>query len=187
MAFPAMSPLTRQVFKSVFADIERTGGSSFLTEFGADTCDSVTHNSTECADVMELCTQHFQSWIHWPGDDRRTPRDLGLTRAYARAIAGTPLSASFTCTNQSREASSTLSASTRAGTPCMQWTYSLCYAIDTQIALPTEIWVDFDYYYPHGPAISSTDSLHVVRNGNVVTVSPTGPSAEGLTGCVTIA
>lgn len=181
--------LAPQVFKSVYGDVERTGGSSFLTEFGADTCMSVTHNSTECAAVIEESTETFQSWIHWPDSEGRSPRDMGLTRPYARAIAGRPLSASFKCTNNSGPApagSGREPVQASVGQPCRQWTYSLCYAIDAALVAPTEIWVDFEGYYPHGATLSSTQSLVAVRSGNVVLVHAAQPGVQGLTGCVTI-
>jgi hypothetical protein len=38
-----------------------------IVEFGSSTCDSTAGGAFECHRIMDLCDQHFVSWMHWVG------------------------------------------------------------------------------------------------------------------------
>eukprot|EP00055_Hartaetosiga_balthica_P013711 m.71469 g.71469 ORF g.71469 m.71469 type:complete len:487 (+) comp8350_c0_seq1:211-1671(+) len=85
-----------QVFDAVRNDIATLGGSSFLTEFGATTCDPSQGNATQCKFILDQCDSHKVSWIHWPTDEDykndvyswQKYASTGFTRPYASAVAG---------------------------------------------------------------------------------------------------
>jgi len=56
-----------KVMPTVRAEVDRIGGSSFLTEFGI--CDPdgdrQSINTVECAFVMRLADEYLQSWTYW--------------------------------------------------------------------------------------------------------------------------
>lgn len=81
------------LFRSVQNDLIQTGGSSFLTEFGG--CE----NSPVCDEQLDwgliAADQFLQSWAFWGNSyaDLRTIKRL--SRVYARAIAGKPITMQF--------------------------------------------------------------------------------------------
>ena len=160
--------LGAQVFRAVEKDLVLLGGATFLTEFGAETCSPVSGNSTECIAVMDLCTKHWISWINWPGS-QLDPQHLGLSRPYARALAGSPLNASFAHDLPSKR-------------------FQLCFVVDTSILASTEIYVDFDFYYPSGLSITHSANIKydVRRSSNTILVQPEDNNANGQHACIAI-
>lgn len=81
------------MFRSVQNDLLQTGGSAFLTEFGG--CE----NSPVCDEQLDwgllAADQFLQSWAFWGNSyaDQRTIQRL--SRIYARAIAGKPITMQF--------------------------------------------------------------------------------------------
>ncbi|CAF1323867.1 unnamed protein product [Rotaria sordida] len=111
------------VFRSVKNEIRRLGGSGFLTEFGG--CDG----SSACDNQLEVgmleADRFLQSWIFWGNSYTSTALIERLSRVYARAIAGTPLSMTYRADKR---------------------IFSLSYFIDKTINKPTEIYVPFLHY-----------------------------------------
>lgn len=88
--------LMANVFPSILSDLSRTGGGSFLTEFGECEPDGNpdSENTKECELVMQRADQAMQSWTYWDFaffDAVGNPRmDVvrSFSRPYPRAIAG---------------------------------------------------------------------------------------------------
>jgi len=136
------------VLKSVQVDINRLGGSGFLTEFGAchgsPTCDEQLRWSLNAADTA------FQSWAYWGVVRDATTTVDRLARVYARAIAGRPLYSYYIPDQDQRY-------------------FLLTYSIDTTIQQPTEIFVP-DVHFPNASyGVSVSDGLKWK-------VNPTNPS-----------
>lgn len=95
--------LMQNVFPSVLSDVARTGGGSFLTEFGECEPDGnpESENTRECELVMRRADEAMQSWTYWDFaffDDDGNPRmDIVRTfvRPYPRAITGNLTSLKF--------------------------------------------------------------------------------------------
>jgi endoglycosylceramidase len=96
-----------QVFPAVLNDIHQTGGSSFLTEFGACEPDGKANSSAtvECDFVMKTADEFLASWTYWDDVffDTKGHVNWNVTRpfarVYARAISGTPLVMNFSLTD----------------------------------------------------------------------------------------
>ena len=133
------------VFPSVLHDIQRTGGSSFLTEFGACEPDGQANSSAtvECDFVMKTADDNLASWTYWDDVffDPQGHVNLNVTRpfarVYARAISGTPLVMNFNLTN---------------------FKFYFKYELDTNIKQPTEIVVP-KLHYPNGFVVTMTTGL----------------------------
>ena len=93
-----------KVFKTVNEDIHRTGGSSFLTEFGL--CEPNNHfNETEtieCDFILDQADKNFASWTYWDSPFFNTTTGevrynlvKHFARVYASATAGIPTSMSY--------------------------------------------------------------------------------------------
>ncbi|CAF1234454.1 unnamed protein product, partial [Didymodactylos carnosus] len=118
------------VFQSIRSDVKRTGGSSFLTEFGFDPTSPVDNQDNMF--VLEKSDQYFQSWTVWGIDfldgTGNVEDDIVLkfSRPYARAIAGKPISMFYDQDN----------------TKCFTLTYILKASIQchTEIYLPPMVY-----------------------------------------------
>lgn len=55
------------MWEAVLGSRERTGGGSFLTEFGLCAPDGLVNstNTIECDEVMQRADHHLQSWTYW--------------------------------------------------------------------------------------------------------------------------
>ena len=157
------------LFKAVNADITRVGGSAMMTE--GLSCDSTNESTVqECVNVMNDLDKNLFSWTDY-GDSQGAlwqPSELQRSvwaRTYARAIAGKPLNMTF-------------SSDTKA--------FELCYAIDTAIKAPTEVFTSLKYSYPAGASLRTTTNLVATPSGDVVSVMPTASAKAGDTGCIWI-
>lgn len=125
------------LFRSVQKDLIQTGGAAFLTEFGG--CE----NSQVCDEQLDwgllAADQFLQSWAFWGNSyaDRRTIKRL--SRVYARAIAGKPITMQFLASKR---------------------LFFLSYYIDLNIQQPTEIVV---------PSIQYPSSNYIVTVNDVLT------------------
>lgn len=134
------------LFHSVQKDLGQLGGASFMTEFGG--CE----NSPVCDEQLDWglmgADQFLQSWAFWGNsyNDRSTIKRL--SRVYARAIAGIPLSMQFLA-NQSL--------------------FYLSYYIDINIKQPTEIVIP-DIQYPQS---SYNITVNSVLKWKVNSTNPT--------------
>jgi hypothetical protein len=99
------------------------GGSAFLTEFGG--CDG----SSTCDDQLEAgmygADRFLQSWIYWGNSYSSMALIKRLSRVYARAIAGTPISMKYHADKR---------------------IFYLHYYANKTINEPTEIYVPFLHY-----------------------------------------
>eukprot|EP00049_Salpingoeca_infusionum_P019093 m.360168 g.360168 ORF g.360168 m.360168 type:complete len:488 (+) comp18909_c0_seq1:45-1508(+) len=165
--------LGKQVFEAVEKDIAQVGGSSFLTEFGATTCDPDSGNATECQYVLDLCDQHYVSWTHWPGNNDYTGSDyiwpdyskLGFSRPYMTAAAGEQPTQSFnTTTNE----------------------FHACWQVTTDLmSQKSVLFMGTNNFYPSGPAIEQTSNLivEISKDTNMLyaTATTTGNACVTLT------
>ena len=130
------------LFQSVEQELARVGGSSFLTEFGG--CDG----SPVCDEQLEwglsAADQFLQSWAFWGNGYHSEQTMQRLSRVYARAIAGKPLSMQYIARER---------------------LFYLSYYIDPDIQQPTEIYI---------PAIQFPESSYLVTVNAVLqwTVDP---------------
>ncbi|CAF1355713.1 unnamed protein product [Didymodactylos carnosus] len=113
------------IFRSVAVDLNQLGGSSFLTEFGG--CDNTPTCLEQVIYGLEKTDEFWQSWAYWGDlfiDGAAGIIDLPnikiLSRPYARAVAGIPLSLQFNA---------------------QRLTFYFAYTIDPSIGQPTEIYV----------------------------------------------
>ena len=92
-----------KVFETITKDLQKTGGGSFLTEFGECEPDG-NPNSTqtvECNFVMSQTDKHLQSWTYWDSQFFDATGNVNwniakaFARPYARAIAGVPTLMNF--------------------------------------------------------------------------------------------
>ncbi|CAF1390470.1 unnamed protein product [Rotaria sordida] len=111
------------VFRSVEKEINRLGGSGFLTEFGGCDGSPVCDNQLEAG--MLDADRFRQSWIYWGNSYASMALIKRLSRVYARAIAGRPISMIYRADKR---------------------IFSLSYVIDKTINKPTEIYVPFLNY-----------------------------------------
>jgi len=125
-------------------DINKLGGASFLTEWGAF-CNGVTPDGhRECDWVMSEADNYLVSWTYWAIEeifdgDNPIPQAVNiLSRTYPQAIAGVPTQMSFDPDS---------------------FIFNMKYIADTTIELPTEIYLNELLHYP---------------NGFTVTITPTG-------------
>jgi hypothetical protein len=151
-----------KVIDQILRDVNRTGGSAMLTEWGQGCADQLTnidvHNAstyTECVAVMALADKHFMGWTDWYfggklGDygwfdnDENSENPLSPTwklfsRPFARYIAGKPLSMTYD------DAANT---------------FDFCYIPDyvTAATVGTEIYVNFNTFYKSGYSLTTTSS-----------------------------
>jgi endoglycosylceramidase len=140
------------LFRSVQNDLVQTGGAAFLTEFGG--CE----NSPICDEQLEwglfAADQFLQSWAFWGNsyNDIRTIKRL--SRVYARAIAGKPISMQFLAD---------------------QRLFSLSYYININIKQPTEIVIPAIQYPQSNYNITVNNALKWKIdsiNPNIILVEP---------------
>jgi endoglycosylceramidase len=162
------------IFQTVKNDIQQTGGSSFLTEFGFDpTTDSGAQQNYF---VMDKCDQYFQSWTVWGVDfiDGSGNIEYNIlsqfNRPYAYAIAGTPQLMFYDHNH----------------TYC----FTLKYIIDLTINCPSEIYLPSTIYpSPNGYNITLTCGLQSsidLNNTNVINIYTTNSTTNGCLGIVCI-
>ncbi|CAF2690929.1 unnamed protein product [Rotaria sp. Silwood2] len=111
------------VFQSVKNELFRLGGAGFLTEFGGCDGSSVCDNQLE-AGMLEA-DKYLQSWTYWGNSYSSMALIERLSRVYARAIAGTPISMAYHPDKR---------------------VFNLYYYADKTINKPTEIYVPFLHY-----------------------------------------
>lgn len=151
----------------------------FVTEFGA--VPNNTQNLNQIDEQMNWMEANFQSWAYWQykyfddittasaeesiwtseGDLEENKLDM-LTRTYAYAISGTPISTAYD--------SSTAK-------------FSLTYAAAKQEVRPTEIFVSEDNHYPNGVKVTTTPDCAIYSTGqkNRVFVQSTCEENETIT------
>ena len=140
------------LFRSVQKDLAQIGGSAFLTEFGG--CE----NSPICDEQLDWgltgADQFLQSWAFWGNGYDDISAIRRLSRVYARAIAGKPLTMQFIPN---------------------QRLFSLSYYIDTDIKQPTEIVVPPIQYSQYGYTVTVNGALKWridSTDPNVILVEP---------------
>jgi hypothetical protein len=125
-----------EYFAMRWNDIEKIGGSWFLTEFGL--CDE--QDPQECAMTMNRADEYFASWLYWDYSDGGFFNASGLpkegnvrlfSRTFARRIAGTPRHMEFDPESAFFELEFTPSVSVA------EYPY-------------TEIYLNEKYHYPQG-------------------------------------
>ena len=146
-------------------DVDRIGGGSFLTEFGA--CSSFSSCYDELDRVTNFANQHFQSWAYWQykyfgdvttqfGTFQGLYHDDGsiqmrkvaiLARPYARAIAGEPIRMHFDPKTRVFE----LTFTSHGGM--------------------TEIYVNRQITYPNGFDLRANASVSILERRNVIEIS----------------
>ena len=152
------------VFKTIDEDLAKTGGSSFLTEFGIcqpdGNPDSIS--TVECNVVLDLCDQHMQSWAYWDAaffDGEGNPRwsvVKAFSRPFARAVAGIPQKMHFN----------------RQDT-----TFELQYSHWKNITAPTEIFVP-PLHYTDGFHVTITDGVEWKYDSDLHVVTVSTPSSR---------
>eukprot|EP00455_Lapot_gusevi_P045671 TRINITY_DN587_c0_g1_i1.p1 TRINITY_DN587_c0_g1~~TRINITY_DN587_c0_g1_i1.p1 ORF type:complete len:456 (+),score=137.01 TRINITY_DN587_c0_g1_i1:32-1369(+) len=165
--------------KTRVADAVRLGGGYFMTEFGActdvDTCVDEIDRTTIAAD------DSLSSWSYWQykyfndvttqsgplegffdnQGQLQAKKIKALSRTYAQAVQGVPISMSFNTTTSQ---------------------FQLVFAAKPSIAAPTEIYLNEDFYYPRGfnvlivPVDAGITYVHSRKNFIQVTVPTTVPS-----------
>jgi endoglycosylceramidase len=149
---------TRQRERSSMSTEKQPGGPAwFLSEFGATRSVPLLNEITSFADGFELGWSYW-SWKYYDDptgsshealvgpDGHLEPTARVLSRPYAQAIAGTPISTSFDAVDN---------------------TFQLVYAPSPDVKAPTVIFVDGATQFPHGYCVS-------VGGGHVI--SPSGAS-----------
>ncbi|CAF2160118.1 unnamed protein product [Rotaria magnacalcarata] len=141
------------LFNSVQIDLEQLGGSAFLTEFGAcdddfPTCDDQINWSLQSADAF------LQSWTYWGEFFNDPVKFKSLSRVYARAIAGRPLSMGYIASEKH---------------------FYLSYVIDKSIKEPTEIFIPSVQFPKGNYNVTVTEELKWrvdSKNPSVILVEP---------------
>ncbi|CAF4662508.1 unnamed protein product [Rotaria sp. Silwood1] len=111
------------VFQSVKNELSRLGGAGFLTEFGGCDGSSTCDNQLE-AGMLEA-DKYLQSWTYWGNSYSSMALIERLSRVYARAIAGKPISMTYHADKR---------------------IFHLYYYADKTISKPTEIYVPYLHY-----------------------------------------
>ena len=162
------------IFQAVNDDINQTGGSSFLTEFGfaANTDTGAQQNYF----VMDKCDQYFQSWTVWGfsfiDESNQIQYDIlsQFNRPYAYAIAGKPQ----------------LMFYDRNNTYC----FTLKYTVNLTINCPSQIYLPSTIYpRPNGYNITLTGGLtsNVNENDtNLIDIYTTNSTTDGCLAIVKI-
>ena len=151
------SLLGPKVFDSVQSDIKRVGGGAFLTEFG--TCEPDGNPNTtetiECDFVLKLADKHLQSWTYWDSNffNNTVRYDVvrPFARAYARAVAGIPVSMTFDLKSR---------------------TFNFVFDLDPNIPAPTEVFLP-PLQYPTGFSVTVSPGLQwsFHKESNVLLIS----------------
>ncbi|EGG17200.1 hypothetical protein DFA_08187 [Cavenderia fasciculata] len=167
-----------EVFLSgAMKDLKRLGGGGFMTEFGA------IGNSTKSMEMitymMEQADRHLQSWTYWQykfyndittsGPEESlyladgsldVEKVMTLSRTYARAIAGEPISMYFDITTS-------------------QFLFS--YKINTAITQPTEIYFNRQFHYSSGvnAQITSGEATLTIISDNIINIIPNSNTING--------
>ena len=106
------------LLRSVQIDVRQLGSGAFLTEFGgcgeSQTCDDQVEWGLDQAD------EHLQSWAFWGEILGINATIKQLSRIYAPAVAGKPLSMQYLA---------------------KQRTFQLSYYVNTNVTQPTEIFI----------------------------------------------
>lgn len=134
-----------QMMRSIAKDVEKIGGSSFLTEFGLCAPDGRPDsiNTIECEFVMSLADDHLQSWTYWDSSFFEDNGDVNwdvvkpFARVYARAVAGIPTKMTFNLDSRK---------------------FRLEYTIDLAIEAATEIFVPL-VHFPNGFNVTTSSQL----------------------------
>jgi endoglycosylceramidase len=127
--------LAKNAFQNMVQSQKQIRMGLFLTEFGSCSPDgnSTTINTIECAVLLDLTDQHFQSWMYWDAHFFKQGSgeiDWNLvryfSRAYPIATAGEPVSLRFDPPSG---------------------TFEFSYALNTSITAPTEIFLPLSVHY----------------------------------------
>ncbi|ELU12557.1 hypothetical protein CAPTEDRAFT_117937, partial [Capitella teleta] len=154
--------LLPQKFRAQADNVALTGGASILTEFGL--CKPSTDDgiNIECNAYMQLADEFLQSWIDWdhsdmiwfnPDGSLKLEKVYDYTRAYAQAIAGTPVSMKFDPSSSD---------------------FHLDFIADTNIQAPTEIFVP-KLRYSNGYSVQASPGLQWTTDGDHVLVTVADP------------
>ncbi|CAF2964848.1 unnamed protein product [Rotaria sp. Silwood2] len=162
------------LFQTVDQDIEHTGGSSFLTEFGFD--GRTDTGAQQNYFTLDKCDQYFQSWTVWGmsflNESSHIQYDIlsQFNRPYAYAIAGKPL----------------LMFYDRNNTRC----FTLKYTIDLTITCPSLIYLPSAIYpRPNGYSITLTCELESnvnTEDSNLIDIKTTNSTDNGCCAIVQI-
>ena len=135
--------LAPTIFKNTIKFIEKVGGSSFLTEFGA--CDP-SDITSECASVLSNADKYFQSWTDYTyAQDETLDFNSNWTKIYSRtypqSTAGIPISLYYNTTTKY---------------------FKYCFEINININKPTEI------YFTSFNKINVSDNLNYIIVDNMI-------------------
>ena len=166
--------LLPRIIESTIENVDKTGGGSFLTEFGLCKT-SGTEINIECEVFLRLADYYLQSWIEWDYNDRKWYTSDGnriqskvtwYVRPYAQAVAGIPSNMEFD--------PETLD-------------FTIVYDLDPTIDADTEIFVP-DEKYVNGYDVSVTSPMEwrVEEEEQKVYVYSDGSLPVGYTVTVTI-
>eukprot|EP00005_Dracoamoeba_jomungandri_P000139 CAMPEP_0174253230 /NCGR_PEP_ID=MMETSP0439-20130205/2606_1 /TAXON_ID=0 /ORGANISM="Stereomyxa ramosa, Strain Chinc5" /LENGTH=525 /DNA_ID=CAMNT_0015334145 /DNA_START=19 /DNA_END=1596 /DNA_ORIENTATION=- len=174
-------------YDQAMAALKTLGTGGFMTEFGG--VGNATVGAKMLKFLTDLADKYLQSWTYWQFKfyhDLTTDTGSGesfydengklqkekvkmLSRSYAQAIAGVPLSQSF-------DTDTSL--------------YRLSFSLDPSISAPTVVYINEQYYYPNGFSVTTqppgslsysqpaTNFLYFVSSGNsavlnvTITISP---------------
>jgi endoglycosylceramidase len=146
--------LGTSVFNNVVRDVKKTGGSSFMTEFGICETNTKYNKSTgniECNYVMDMADEFLQSWAYWdlwiyftPGGAVNWTAADAFIRPYARATAGIPKSMKFDIESR---------------------IFRLDYEADPKIKAPTVIFIP-KFKYPKGISVLASHELDWAFDSN---------------------
>ena len=140
------SVLGPKVFEAISSDIRRTGGGSFLTEFGLCKPDG-NENSTEtieCEFVLQQADQHVHSWTYWDSA-------FFLGNGSIDTIAVRPFARPFARSVHGRVKKIKFDVQTSK--------FTFVYLPDNSDTIHTEIFVP-RLHYPNGFTISKSPGLH---------------------------
>ena len=119
-------------FGQIKKDVSRTGGGSFLTEFG-DIDPSSAASIQDYNNVMALADANAESWMQWSFQGILESHAWNppaewitiLSRPYVRAFAGIPISQTFNVTTL---------------------VFECCFQLNTSISAPTELYIPSIHY-----------------------------------------
>ena len=133
--------LQEAFFPDMMKDMKRMNAGGMITEW--DAIHNTTANMVDMVKTMKYANMYKQSWCAWAYDGwlKSYPMSKLLSQTYVRKVAGKVVEMSF----------DTLSGN-----------YTLEFTPDRSITkLPTEIYLNVDFYYPRGYHLVVEPSLYI--------------------------
>lgn len=168
------------LYETFMGDLKRLGCGGFMTEFGA--MGNSTNSIENIGYLLEMAESHLQSWSYWQykyyddltttghgeafydeNGDLEAGKVRALSRTYAYAIAGIPTSSTFDPSSSKFEFS---------------------YILNTNIASPTEIYLNEAWYYANGYKVSITPASLASWSSpskNIIYIKPSSSAPNGAT------